>query len=158
MWVTSTNTGCNQWLSLAKIALKVSSAGRNRSLVANTGRCGEGIICNHIWTQLKKECNFFVGGVSLCGTTPPAGVVHTKFPVRFQPWNRWELCWGIDVGPSLTHYYSRRCWRMVLEVASVINTSRDIVNQNPKVITPKWAYCLLLTTRNKNVRSFISQV
>jgi hypothetical protein len=38
-----TNTGCNQWLSLAKIALKVPLASRNRSLVANTNRCGEGI-------------------------------------------------------------------------------------------------------------------
>jgi hypothetical protein len=38
----STNIGCNQWLSLAKIALKVPIAGRNRSLVANTIMCGEG--------------------------------------------------------------------------------------------------------------------
>jgi hypothetical protein len=35
----STSTGCNQWLSLANIALKVPPAGRNRSLVAK--RCGE---------------------------------------------------------------------------------------------------------------------
>jgi hypothetical protein len=33
--------GCNQWLSLDKIALKVSHVGRNRSLVARTNRCGE---------------------------------------------------------------------------------------------------------------------
>ena len=39
----STNTGCNQWLSLAKIALKTPLAGRNRSLVANTIMFGEGI-------------------------------------------------------------------------------------------------------------------
>jgi hypothetical protein len=39
----STNIGCNQWLSLAKITLKVPLAGRNRSLVANTNMCGEGI-------------------------------------------------------------------------------------------------------------------
>jgi hypothetical protein len=30
----SISTGCNQWLSLAKIVLKVPLAGRNRSLVA----------------------------------------------------------------------------------------------------------------------------
>ena len=42
-WTESTSTGCNQWLSLAKIALKVPHAGRNRSPVANTSRCGEGI-------------------------------------------------------------------------------------------------------------------
>jgi hypothetical protein len=60
-WTESTNIGCNQWLSLAKIALKVPSAGRNHSLVANTSRCGEGILCNWIWTQLKKECNVFCG-------------------------------------------------------------------------------------------------
>ena len=30
-WTESTNTGCNQWLSLVKIALKVSPADRNRS-------------------------------------------------------------------------------------------------------------------------------
>jgi hypothetical protein len=34
----STNIGCNQWLSLAKIGLKVSLVGRNRSLVASTSR------------------------------------------------------------------------------------------------------------------------
>jgi hypothetical protein len=39
----STTTGCNRWLSLAEIALKVPLASRNRSLVANTSRCGEGI-------------------------------------------------------------------------------------------------------------------
>ena len=33
----------NQWLSLAKIALKMSLADRSRSLVANTSMCGEGI-------------------------------------------------------------------------------------------------------------------
>jgi hypothetical protein len=42
-WTESTNIGCNQWLLLAKIALKVPPAGRNCSLVANTSRCGEGI-------------------------------------------------------------------------------------------------------------------
>ena len=42
-WTESTNTGCNQWLSLAKITLKVPLAGRNRSLVASTSRCGEGV-------------------------------------------------------------------------------------------------------------------
>jgi hypothetical protein len=47
----STSIGCNQWLSLAKITLKVPHAGRNRSLVANTNRCGEGI-----------SGVFFVGG------------------------------------------------------------------------------------------------
>jgi hypothetical protein len=39
----STNIGCNQWLSLAKIVLKVPLASRNRSLVSNTNMCGEGI-------------------------------------------------------------------------------------------------------------------
>jgi hypothetical protein len=39
----STSIGCNQWLSLAKITLKVPLDGRNRSLVANTSNCGEGI-------------------------------------------------------------------------------------------------------------------
>ena len=40
-WMESTNIGCNQWLSLAKIALKVPHAGRNRSLVARTNKFGE---------------------------------------------------------------------------------------------------------------------
>jgi hypothetical protein len=39
----STSTGCNQWLSLAKITLKVSLDGRNRLLVVNTSKCGKGI-------------------------------------------------------------------------------------------------------------------
>ena len=36
----STSIGCNQWLSLAKPALKVTPASRNRSLVARTSMCG----------------------------------------------------------------------------------------------------------------------
>jgi hypothetical protein len=39
----STSSGCNQWRSLAELALKVPHAGRNRSLVADTSRCGQGI-------------------------------------------------------------------------------------------------------------------
>jgi hypothetical protein len=46
----STNIGCNQWLSLAKIALKMPLADRNRSLVASTSRCGEGITYMPIYT------------------------------------------------------------------------------------------------------------
>jgi hypothetical protein len=48
----------NQWLSLAKIALKVPLAGRNRLLVANTDRCGEGsrllITCIHLYNQTNS--------------------------------------------------------------------------------------------------------
>ena len=40
-WTESTSFGCNQWLSLAKLALKVPLAGRSRSLVARTSKCGE---------------------------------------------------------------------------------------------------------------------
>ena len=36
----SMNIGCNQWLSLAKTLLKVALAGRNRSMVAHTSKCG----------------------------------------------------------------------------------------------------------------------
>ena len=36
----STSSGCNQWLSLAKPLLKVALAGRNRSLVTQTSKCG----------------------------------------------------------------------------------------------------------------------
>ena len=39
-----TSIGCNQWLSLAKSTLKVAPAGRNRSLVAYTSKCGWAII------------------------------------------------------------------------------------------------------------------
>jgi len=45
----STNIGCNQWLSLAKIALKMPLAGRNRSLVASTSKYGEGIRQQLVW-------------------------------------------------------------------------------------------------------------
>ena len=40
----STNIGCNQWLSLAKSALKVALAGWNRSLVARTNKHGWAIL------------------------------------------------------------------------------------------------------------------
>ena len=36
----STSNGCNEWLSPAYPTLKVAHAGRNRSLVARTGKCG----------------------------------------------------------------------------------------------------------------------
>jgi hypothetical protein len=39
----STSIGCNQWFSRAKITPKMPHAGRNRSLVASTDGCGEGI-------------------------------------------------------------------------------------------------------------------
>ena len=40
-WTENTNIGCNQRLSLAKLALKVPPIDRNRSLVACTNMCGE---------------------------------------------------------------------------------------------------------------------
>jgi hypothetical protein len=43
-WTVSTNTGCNQWLSLAKPTLKMPLADRNHSLVARTNKCGWAII------------------------------------------------------------------------------------------------------------------
>ena len=39
-WTVSTNIGCNQWLSLLELALKVVLAGRNRLLVALINKCG----------------------------------------------------------------------------------------------------------------------
>jgi hypothetical protein len=36
----STNTGCNQWFTLAKPCVKVFHVGRNCSLVAHTSKCG----------------------------------------------------------------------------------------------------------------------
>jgi hypothetical protein len=59
----STNIGCNQWLSLAKIALKMSLADRNRSLVANTSMCREGNSIFVIMLQLG-ECSWTIGHVS----------------------------------------------------------------------------------------------
>ena len=53
-WTESTSIGCNQWLSLAKIALKVPPAGRNRSLVASTNRCGEGISFKPCRLSMRK--------------------------------------------------------------------------------------------------------
>jgi hypothetical protein len=59
LWTESTSTGCNQWLSLAEMALKVPHAGRNYSLMANTSRCGEGIqlhpalIGCHLWAFFR---------------------------------------------------------------------------------------------------------
>jgi hypothetical protein len=39
-WMASTCTGCNQYLSLAKLALKVALVGRNRSVVTCTASVG----------------------------------------------------------------------------------------------------------------------
>ena len=61
-WTVSTNTGCTQWLSLAKPALKVAPTGRNRSLVACTSKCGglEGVLL--LWAAI-----FFLSRVSMRG-------------------------------------------------------------------------------------------
>ena len=40
----STNTCCNQWLSLTKSPLKVTLADRNRSMMVCTSKCGFAII------------------------------------------------------------------------------------------------------------------
>ena len=39
-WIVSTNTGYNQWLSLAKPTLKVVPASMIRSLLTRTSKCG----------------------------------------------------------------------------------------------------------------------
>ena len=52
-WMESTSIGCNQCLSLAKIALKVPPVGRNCSLVASTSMCGEGFGC--IWQRFHTS-------------------------------------------------------------------------------------------------------
>jgi hypothetical protein len=49
----------NQWLSLAKIALKMSLADRSRSLVANTSMCGEGIIV-HLYILVRTTSPQFL--------------------------------------------------------------------------------------------------
>ena len=53
----STNIGCNQWLSLAKPTLKVAHAGRNRSLVAHTSKCGRAIR-----KKIESELDGLCGG------------------------------------------------------------------------------------------------
>ena len=54
-WTESTSTSCNRWLSLAKIALKVPPAGRNRSMADSTNKCGEGIIGGASIAQLDMD-------------------------------------------------------------------------------------------------------
>lgn len=51
---------------------------------------------------------------------------HTKLSVQFQSWNYWGLCCEIDVDPPLSHYYSWKCWQMMLEVAGVISPSTNV--------------------------------
>jgi hypothetical protein len=57
-WTEGTSTGCNQWLTLAKIALKMPHAGRSCSLVVNTSRCGEGINLRRLHTMLGQRLQF----------------------------------------------------------------------------------------------------
>ena len=54
-WTVSTNIGCNQWLSLAKTLLKVTLAGRNRSMVARTNKCGWAISLMVSLSPLKSD-------------------------------------------------------------------------------------------------------
>jgi hypothetical protein len=72
--IESTSIGCNQWLSLAKIALKVPLAGRNCSLVANTSRCGEGIshlTKNHETTHSLEVAKFSCFHIGIIFNDPP---------------------------------------------------------------------------------------
>jgi hypothetical protein len=47
-WTFSSSIGCNQWLSLAKLALKVAPTGRNCSPMTCTSKC--------VWAILNKGC------------------------------------------------------------------------------------------------------
>ena len=88
-WTKSTNTGCNQWLSLAKIALKVHLVGRNRSLVANTSRCGEGI---RGWSNHKPPSVTISNYNSVRSGGPTFIFEHN--PQQSHGWNRTEsLVW-----------------------------------------------------------------
>jgi hypothetical protein len=67
MATSERRAGCNQRLSLAKIALKVPLAGRNHSLVLATSRCGEGISVECIYYDmhdynLRRELQAFKRG------------------------------------------------------------------------------------------------
>ena len=52
------SNGCNQWLSLAKIVLRLPSTSRNRSLVARTNMCGECINVTYHYVELRNARNF----------------------------------------------------------------------------------------------------
>ena len=51
----STSIGCNQWLSLTKIALKVPHVDRNRSLVARTNMCGDSVSISFIRISINPS-------------------------------------------------------------------------------------------------------
>ena len=57
----STNTSCNQWLSLAKPTFKVASIGRNCTLVARTIKCGWAIILSLALRYLGSGLSVGVG-------------------------------------------------------------------------------------------------
>ena len=106
-WTESTNTGCNQWLSLAKITLKVSPAGRNHSLVGNTNKCGEGInlVCPFVH-RLPLNCDSIKNKILTCehGSVSRAvdqthmGMFNVRHGVV-------EIC-----RRSLSKIWERGCW------------------------------------------------
>ena len=100
----STNTGGNQWLSLTKIILKVPLVDRNRSVMTNTIRCGEGInllisTLDCLVSELKGQrapglLFFFLfmcfeAPTTSLARTSPRSLCPSKFLriVRYLPWN-----------------------------------------------------------------------
>ena len=79
----STNTGCNQWLSLAKITLKVPHAGRNRSLVVRTSRCGK---CISLLCESKEQHVQFLNWHCFSFSIPQS-ILYCKYPNDEPPCN-----------------------------------------------------------------------
>ena len=107
-WTESTNIGCNQWLPLAKIALKVPHADRNRSLVARTSMHGECIK----WHVFTITIDNFTMTPYPCGSYHKHTYIHTYTHPRTQepsaykaPCVRSVEFQVLKIAPPLTCFY-----------------------------------------------------
>ena len=88
-WTENTKIGRNQWLTLAKIATKVPHAGRNRSLVARTSRCGE-CMSSHCLAVEYVTLNVIKGVDEKPLISGVAGTLISHIVRLDDPWCHWE--------------------------------------------------------------------
>ena len=53
------------------------------------------MLARHFSHYCNRRCRRMV--FELAGVISPSCLDHTKLPVRFEPWNRWGLCWEICI-------------------------------------------------------------
>ena len=118
-WTASTNTQLQRWLSLAKPTLKVAPPNRNRSPVAPTSKCGWAI---NLHIPLKQR--MMVPEVLNFNWVLSHAPITPNFPFGPSREIAEEYNKKQKMAHHFSHYYSRRCRRMVSELPGVIGPKK----------------------------------